>query len=249
MKSSYMLGIYGTICLLFAAIFSADVSNVETKTLSGKGGVFGPLIVKDKNSSYEVSIKNYVPLNKWSYVEIGVLDDNKEHLFSFGDEMWHESGYDSDGQWVESKTDYSMDITFKKAGQYYFDVGSERNDGNGNSIVISAVKERGSNVLFLVLGVLSLIIGGVIFYFKDQYITNEKTKGTRVVALAIILIILFVWVLFYSIRGWGYMGYRGYHHGPSFFYMGGPSIYHQPSNRDGSISGPGHRGGGFSGGK
>ena len=248
MKSSYILGVFGAICLLFAAIFSANVSDVETKTLSGKGGVFGPLIVRENNSSYEFVIKNYVPLNKWSSIEIEVLNEKKEYLFSFGDEMWHESGYD-EGPWVESKTDFSMDITFKKPGQYYFNVNSERNDGNGNSIVISAVKERGSNIAFLVLGVLGLAIGGMIYYFRDQYITGEKTKKNRTIVLVVILVILFLWALFYSSRGWGYMGYNGYHHGPSFFYMGGPSVYHQPSNRDGSVSGSGHRGGGFSGGK
>jgi hypothetical protein len=49
--------------------------------------------------------------------------------------------------------------------------------------------------------------------------------------------------------GYGYMGHRGYHHGPSFWYFGGPSTYHGTSARSGSISGPNNRGGGPGSGK
>ncbi len=249
MKSSYILGVFGVVCLLLAAFFSADVSEVKTQTLDGKGGIFGPLVIEEKNSSYEVTVRNNVALNRWSYIEVGVLNSKKEHLFSFGDGMWHESGRDSDGAWVEAKSDYSMDITFKEPGEYYFDVGSERNDGAGNPIVISAVKERGSNIAFLILGVLSLIIGGIVYQYGDGFMMDNKTKKTRRTILIVVLVVFFIWALLYSMRGWGYMGYNGYHHGPSFFYWGGPSVFHDPSNRDGSISGSGHRGGGFSGGK
>ncbi len=50
-------------------------------------------------------------------------------------------------------------------------------------------------------------------------------------------------------RGYGYMGYGGYHRGPSAWYWGGPDIYRDPSARTGSLGGPGHRGGGLAGGK
>jgi len=249
MKSSYILGVFGVICLLGAAIFSSDVSEVETKILPGEGGIFGPLMIKEKNSSYEVTLKNYVALNKWSHIEVEVLDANKNYLFGFGDDMWHESGRDSDGAWVESKTDYSMDITFKEPGEYYLNVGSERNDGKGGSIAISAVKKRGSNIAFLTIGVVSLIFAVITYYSGTMSRSSGNKKGTRNIILIVVLIMFFILALIYSMRGWGYMGYYGYHRGPSFFYMGGPGIYHQPSNREGSISGTGHRGGGFSGGK
>ncbi len=73
----------------------------------------------------------------------------------------------------------------------------------------------------------------------------DQTKIGVIVALVVIFIV----TLFYSLRGWGYMGYNGYYRGPSFFYWGGPTVYHEKSQRDGSISGPGQRGGGMSGGK
>ncbi len=257
MKTSYILGIYGVICLIFVLVFSGDVSKVQTQMLPGSGGIFGPIVVKEKKSSYEIGVSNRVALNKWSFVEVKVLDANKKYLYGFGDGMWHESGRDSDGYWEESKTKYTMDVTFKDLGEYYLDVASERNDGVGNSINVSAVKERGSNILFLTIGVISLIGAGLAYYFGDLTGSSRSTKGglkepiknKSKIILIVVLVVVFLWALFYSMRGYGYMGHNGYHHGPSFFYWGGPRVYHDRSNRDGSISGSGHRGGGLSGGK
>lgn len=50
-------------------------------------------------------------------------------------------------------------------------------------------------------------------------------------------------------NGYGYMGYNGYHRGPSFFYWGGPSTYYDRNARSGSVSGPSVRGGGPGSGK
>ncbi|MCG8553757.1 MAG: hypothetical protein MJD61_00490 [Proteobacteria bacterium] len=48
--------------------------------------------------------------------------------------------------------------------------------------------------------------------------------------------------------GWGYPGY-GYRPYGSFMYWGGPTYYHDPSVRQGSLGGPSHRGGGPRSGK
>lgn len=50
-----------------------------------------------------------------------------------------------------------------------------------------------------------------------------------------------------SRHGYGYMGYGGTNHGPSFFYWGGAHTY--PSVRHGSYGGPSVRGHGLHGGK
>lgn len=249
MKSSYILGIFSLVCFIAAMVFSADVSKVESKTISGTGGIYGPFTVKEKNSSYEIIIKNHVALREWSFIEVNVLDKDKNHLFGFGDGMWHESGYDDEGRWEESKTDYSMDVTFKDAGEYYFEIKSQSNEPQIRPITIKIVKERGSNVLFITLGILSLLAALFLFYMGSKFKkVNEPNKKHNTIIVVVLAIIFFI-TLLYSSRGWGYMGYNGYHHGPSFFYMGGPSIYHQRSNRDGSVSGAGQRGGGFNGGK
>lgn len=51
-------------------------------------------------------------------------------------------------------------------------------------------------------------------------------------------------------NGYGYMGYNGYHHGPSFWHMMGPRTYTgRPSNRTGSLGAQDHTRAGFHGGK
>lgn len=52
-----------------------------------------------------------------------------------------------------------------------------------------------------------------------------------------------------AVKGYGYMGYNGYHQGPSFWYWGGPTTYHEPSTRGGSIDGTDRIGGGPGSGK
>lgn len=50
-------------------------------------------------------------------------------------------------------------------------------------------------------------------------------------------------------QGYGYPGYYGYHRGPSFWYFGSPSTYHDRNIRGGSISGSHVRGRGPGSGK
>ena len=73
----------------------------------------------------------------------------------------------------------------------------------------------------------------------------------KVTLLSILLSMLFFASFASASRGWGYPGYRGVYSsgwGRSF-YWGGPSTYYGPSARGGSLGGPGHMGGGLSGGK
>ena len=48
----------------------------------------------------------------------------KQSLFSFGEELWHETGYD-EGHWREQNNAFNMDITFPNPGTYYIRFSSE----------------------------------------------------------------------------------------------------------------------------
>ena len=81
---------------------------------------------KNKYSVYDVEIKqNHSIGGQWSYVGIELLNANKEYLFSFGDEMWYETGYDSEGSWREYKNKYSTKITIPDKGKFFFKVNYE----------------------------------------------------------------------------------------------------------------------------
>lgn len=163
LKLEYILGGLGLACLLLALIFSTSTGNKQSLTLPGNGGVFGPITVKENNTAYTITVQNHVPLNSWSNINIDVLDHQKQLLFAFSDGMWHERGRDSDGTWIESKSKFTIDTTFKEAGQYYLSVTAERNDDTGRNITISAVQKRGSHLPFLILGAIALYVQS--FYF------------------------------------------------------------------------------------
>jgi hypothetical protein len=79
-------------------------------------------------------------------------------------------------------------------------------------------------------------------------------KGSAFASGAVISILLFCGAIYAALffvgcGGYGYAGYGGYHRGPSFWYFGGVSTYHDKSVRSGSASGPSVKGGGTKGGK
>ncbi len=82
---------------------------------------------------------------------------------------------------------------------------------------------------------------------KSSLLRNQR--GSVVIIVVAILVCIYIFGFFISRQGWGYTGYYGYHHGPSFWYFGGPNYYRGASVRSGSVSGPSHVGGGLSGGK
>ncbi len=67
--------------------------------------------------------------------------------------------------------------------------------------------------------------------------------------LPIILLIIYLGCMPFARNGYGYMGYHGFNHGPSFFYWGGPRVNHNRNIRSGSIGGSSTRGGGPNSGK
>jgi hypothetical protein len=76
------------------------------------------------------------------------------------------------------------------------------------------------------------------------------TSTAKVVWVSIVILgLIYLALLPLASNGYGYMGYNGYYRGPSFWYWGGPTTYHEPSNRGGSVSGTDQLGGGPGSGK
>ncbi|MFB6306048.1 MAG: hypothetical protein ABEH43_03520 [Flavobacteriales bacterium] len=79
---------------------------------------------------------------------------------------------------------------------------------------------------------------------------KEFFKNKIVLIFLAVMVVLFFFITMISLSGWGYAGYGGWHHGPSFMYFGGAHYYSPgPSVRHGSTSGPRGRGGGIGSGK
>jgi hypothetical protein len=74
-------------------------------------------------------------------------------------------------------------------------------------------------------------------------------KDSRILIVLMVITVVYIAMLPLSSYGYGYAGYGGYHHGPSFWYWGGArDHYVGTSVREGSLGGPG-RNAGISGGK
>ena len=247
MPYAFIFGIYCAICLLFAAIMSGDSSVRDMRLINSDSGRFGPIHIDKKNTIKNINIYKDVSLGRWTSIDVDVLDAQGTKLFSFGDQLWHESGYDSDGAWEESNREIEIPITFRSPGKYYLDIRTDTNETSQLSIYVSEATQRGSSIPFVLLSILSLI-AALVCYYLYQHSKRPVSKGNFITVIAVLGVLFFV-AFFYSFRGYGYTGYYGYHRGPSFYYWGGPKIYHERSYRHGSVGGIKHRGGGFSSGK
>jgi hypothetical protein len=140
-----------------------------------KGGAYGPIEVSQPNTNYQLKLSQYsIAVDVWNAVDIEVLDDNKNYLFGFGDELWHEKGYD-DGHWDETKRSVKMDIHFDKAGQYYLSISAQSNatltNESGYSLMIS--QQRGSIIPFQWLKYITFILGTLILLYRYREKLSE----------------------------------------------------------------------------
>ena len=74
---------------------------------------------------------------------------------------------------------------------------------------------------------------------------NKTGKAVLIVSLVLGTIYFGLWSM--ASNGYGYMGYYGYHRGPSLWYWGGIPTYHNRDMRN--TTGSGIRGGGPGSGK
>ena len=164
------LFIYGLLCLIIAFVLSFNTGQEIKQTVSMQGGDFiGPLKVAKANTVYLIDVIQSVSSNSWTFLNIDVLDEQKQYLFSFGDELWHESGYDSEGGWSESNNSFNLKMTLPKKGIYYFNLKGEKGGGNTNSHATVTINQKvGSSLALSILGIISLLAAVAVWYFRNK---------------------------------------------------------------------------------
>ncbi|MFC1749022.1 hypothetical protein ACFL2V_09480 [Pseudomonadota bacterium] len=172
-KIASVFFLFGVLSLLMSWYYSSDAETLYKESVRLNPNtpelLLGPMKVAKKNTAYEITVKTDLNINSWAFVEGEILDQNKDYLYSFGKELWHESGYDSDGSWTESNNDYSLDVTFPTAGVYYLKFKSEA-QRPPRSVTIKVARSHGSALPHFWFGVLSIIIGIVLNEFKNRTI-------------------------------------------------------------------------------
>lgn len=170
-KSQAAMALIGFAVFSFvtALFFNVTTGSLISEALPPTGGTVGPIIIDSNRSVLQVKVSQEVPRNRPGNQVTGiVLDEQKNALFSFGEEFWSESGYDDGGSWAEQKTAYDIKITLQK-GTYFFELDSDSPAASQSRIHIVVKKKGGSAVPFFVAGIIALIIGVVM---------NEMAKGS-----------------------------------------------------------------------
>ena len=167
--------ICGLVSILTSFFFSSGTKE-HYQTELHQNEIWGPIKVKKNNSSYKVMIHADLGWQSWSFLEIEVLDYDKEYLYSFGKELWRESGRDLEGAWQENNNSYNMNITFPKVGNYYFKLKADSNRAMGK-IRVSVSRVRGSGIPHLIFGVICIIVGCV-FHEKKHKSLASILEGT-----------------------------------------------------------------------
>jgi hypothetical protein len=165
------------VCLAAAAVFlvTAFIMNINAgvnleQKVPAEGGLVGPIRIGEPFTVLEVDVQHFTPNNKWSFVTGELLDADKNYLTGFGDEMYHETGYDSEGRWVATDYKFSSKLTVRQPGDYFlkFNVESNAPVGNLRPVNVTVEEKLASALPHLVGGVLLIIIG---------FIMNIKSGG------------------------------------------------------------------------
>ena len=157
--------IFAALCFFTVLFLSNEVDVLDSK-LTERTGIVGPLKVEVPNSIYEITVRHAVPLNHSAYIETELLDVNKEYLFSFGNEVWAESGYD-EGYYEEKNYDFDFTFTVTNPGEYYLKLTSGDTSRTFYPITVKIGQEYGSVIGFSWLIVISLIAVIIIHIFED----------------------------------------------------------------------------------
>ncbi|VAX28599.1 hypothetical protein MNBD_NITROSPIRAE01-787 [hydrothermal vent metagenome] len=160
---------FAVLSFVTALFFNVTTGELVRKALPPGGGIVGPMTIDSNRTVLQVKVSQDVPRNGPGNQVTGiVLDEQKNPLFSFGEEFWSETGYDDGGSWAEQKTAYDIKITLQK-GTYFFELDSDSPAASQSKIHLLVKKKGGSAVPFFIAGIVALIIG---------VIMNEKANGT-----------------------------------------------------------------------
>lgn len=160
---------FAIVCFFYSCVLNGDKPGSSNHILKKDGQIIGPIHVKQDQSVYSVRVKEILKVGQYSTVNLALLDANKKYLFSFGDDLWAEEGYDSEGYWKETKEYYDIKLTIPEAGKYFLQAGIETSK-NKSRVHVEIVPKNGSSLPFLWLGVFVLI---------TAIVMNLKAKGIR----------------------------------------------------------------------
>ncbi len=174
-KLATVFFVFGLVSIVTAWMFDVETGKAFDASFKPDGrnahsAEMGPIVVKQRNTSYAITVKADLSAQSWAYISGEVLDEKKEYLFSFAKELSYYSGRDSEGAWKELNDDYTMDVTFPKKGTYYlkFSIESDRIPRN---VKIKVAQKVGSSMPHMWYGIILIFLGIVMMMISDR---NKK---------------------------------------------------------------------------
>lgn len=130
----YLLG-FSVLCLVTAVGLTLRPGGFSLEEqVPAEGGTVGPVTLEKGDMRMEVEVEQDIAsgtgtrYQRWSFVTVELLDENKDYLSSFGGEFWHYEGYDNEGyHWEEDDDEYEVTIKVPTSGTYYFRLQTEAN--------------------------------------------------------------------------------------------------------------------------
>lgn len=137
-----------------------------------EGASFGPIIIeKGKPRIYSI-ITKFNGMESSAYLSGEVQNEEGDALFEFGKDLWHESGYDSDGYWSESDRNMRADLSFTEPGTYIIQLNTEENRLNDFNVRI--VCRKGSGIPHTMVGAYLLLFVIISFCILNFHWVRER---------------------------------------------------------------------------
>ncbi len=157
------------------------------------GDTLGPIEVPHNNMRMAVRVRQPIEAGagrryqRWSFVTVELLDENKEYLSSFGGGFWHYAGYDGES-WEEEDEAYQTTLRMPSAGTYYIRLQTEANvDPSELGPVSFEMHERawwGNPLPIRIAAYLAFFFGGLLVVAprmgRSQRLVSHLKDGGRV---------------------------------------------------------------------
>ena len=168
-----IVSIFCVIC--FATYFNVSSQSVASKSYSlDEGSIYGPIVVKKGQTKICCIEPKMWAQNRSLYFSGEVLDEDKDTLYEFGKELWHEDGYDSEGYWVESDNKMQAYLTFSEEGKYYIQFHTEENAMS--SVGLKITVKKGSGIPYFMVGFWLFILLNKAWVSEMMYKLNDALE-------------------------------------------------------------------------
>lgn len=207
---------------------------MKAKVLYRGSNLAGPIEIAEDDTTLNIELHGgLVADNTWATVRCELLDAHGETLFAFRELVWHEEGRDDEGSWVEWDVTFDLDVTLAE-GSYSLALFIEEAPGTAprkgrydeGDIQVQVATVNGSHVPYFMAGGLALIAAALL-WVGSRFVSGPKRRSLERVVL-VGLAGLYVALFFLAAAGYGYAGYGGADHGPSFWDWNAVPTEHGP---------------------